>query len=225
MAPASAPLVDNPQNVLQLVPEKVRRVLDCSSGYTARISTYLERGAEEVHAVRRSDEGEDPNTPGISSVLVGDWMKLEPTWEAAYFDCIICDDILARQADPKPLLNHLKRLLSPQGILVLTAPNLQHHKNVLNLLQGEWIYEDRGAITRDHIRFFTGFELVQLMESIGLHTERLTALLLDDDAAFPLDAEGYVTHDRIRIGPLTPEEHKNFLVDTYALLATHNAGA
>lgn len=217
--------IDNPANVLHLIPNRLGKVLDCSSGYSVRAATYLERGATEIVGVRRGDEGDDPGTEGVSAVLVGNWMKLAPAYANGHFDCIVCDDVVARLLDPLPMLIRLAKLLSPSGLFIVTAPNLQYYRNVLDLVQAEWVYRERGAITRAHLRFFTGFELTQVLLTAGLHCERLTATIMDQPENFPLDETGHVQQGRIRIGPLTNDEYQNFLVDTYAVLATRAPGA
>lgn len=83
---------------------------------------------------------------------------IEPMIEALdgkTFDRVLLLDIVEHLVRPEPLLNQIKRVLKPQGRLILSVPNIANVTIRLSLLFGRFDYTERGILDKTHVRFFT----------------------------------------------------------------------
>ena len=203
--------------LLRYFPACLTRVLDCACGPAARVSEFRSRGAIEVQAVAHT--GTPQECQEYDAVHACDLVVDPLPYPAQHFDFILCHDVLARLRDPEPLLRRLRPLLAPEGALLVTVPNLQNHPYVVGLVEGRWSHEPEGALARPHIRFFTGSELLRLLQKTGYQVQRTSALRFDPPEDFPRDPDTIVRLGRIHIGPLSDDEYRQYLVREYAFLA------
>lgn len=89
------------------------------------------------------------------------------------FDIVLAGDVLEHLRDPGPLLVAAARLLTDEGYLVASIPNIAHGSTRLGLLQGRWDYADDGLLDRTHLRFFTRTTVEELFTEAGLRIEHL----------------------------------------------------
>jgi hypothetical protein len=66
------------------------------------------------------------------------------------------------------VLRDVQRYLKPGGRIVISIPNLANFGVRLNLLRGQFRYQDFGIYDRTHLRFFTRATAEELVESAGL---------------------------------------------------------
>jgi len=83
------------------------------------------------------------------------------------FDVVFASSILEHLPQPENLLQLIKSVLKPNGILIITTPNVAHWSLRLKLLRGHWDYEDYGLLDRTHLRFFTYFTFQKLVSAAG----------------------------------------------------------
>ena|SRR3989344_5514773 len=89
------------------------------------------------------------------------------------FDVVLASAILEHLQNPEMVLEQIRQVLKPKGILVLTLPNIAHWRMRLNLLLGNWNYEDYGILDRTHLRFFTYFTAVKLVRRSGFRVKKV----------------------------------------------------
>ena len=72
------------------------------------------------------------------------------------YDLIMALDVLEHLKEPYKILEKLSGLLTPNGKILLSLPNI-NNGNVLKRLifQDRWDYADAGILDRTHIHFFT----------------------------------------------------------------------
>jgi len=94
----------------------------------------------------------------------------------ASFDAVLFCEVLEHlQADPIRVLRELKRVLKPDGHLILTTPNVARLENVSRLIAGENIYDPYsgyGPYGR-HNREYNKHELALLLKYAGFEVEAL----------------------------------------------------
>ena len=108
-------------------------------------------------------------------VIVADAATWDPDFKEESFDAIVMADVLEHVEDPVSLLRKYVPYLSPQGVLVLSVPNIRYHEILGGLAQGRFDYQEQGILDRSHLRFFTRKTLVELLEQTGLQIETLGA--------------------------------------------------
>lgn len=208
----------DPDALLAFVPAAARRVLDCGCGDGTRARALRDRGIPEILCVPAP--GEEPhNREDFPCAFLLDPASPQLPADIAPFDVILCQDTLARLRDPEPLLAAFRDALHPGGLIIATAPNLQHHQNVLMLAQGRWTQGTDGALARKHLRFFTAIELIRLFERAGFAQAKCTPLVEDPPEAFPRDDTRTVRTGRFTIGPLSDREYRAWLTREYLVLA------
>ncbi|MBL4608193.1 MAG: class I SAM-dependent methyltransferase, partial [Pseudomonadales bacterium] len=74
----------------------------------------------------------------------------------AYFDLIICNDVIEHLPDTDHFLQTIKKKMDPNGMLIGSIPNVRYYRNLRSLIfSGQWEYTDSGILDRTHLRFFT----------------------------------------------------------------------
>lgn len=94
-----------------------------------------------------------------------------------YFDVVVMNDVLEHMAWPEPALALAKRIMKPQGTLILSLPNVQFLLNVLDLVKrNDWEYRDSGILDRTHFRFYTTRSAKRLLEQNGFQVEQIVGI-------------------------------------------------
>lgn len=102
----------------------------------------------------------------IAKVTQGNVETMELSFDVN-FDYIILGDILEHLVNPEILLSKLKKHLSPNGAIITSIPNILHYSAMLQILGGSFEYSDFGILDRTHLRFFTKYNSVKLLEQCG----------------------------------------------------------
>ena len=89
------------------------------------------------------------------------------------YDCIVAADVLEHMADPLHAVGSLRDMLSRDGRLVVSLPNIAHLAIRAQLASGRFDYQDRGPLDRTHLRFFTRRTAIELLTSAGLRIDRV----------------------------------------------------
>ena len=152
---------------MEMVPDK-SKVLELGAA-TGFMGEWLKK------AKRCQVIGVDINSdakPDIAGDLeaVTTWRKIEAKGK---YGVVLASAILEHLRDPELALEHIRKILKQKGILVLTLPNIAHWRMRLNLLLGNWNYEDYGILDRTHLRFFTYFTAVKLVRRSGFRVKKV----------------------------------------------------
>ncbi len=83
------------------------------------------------------------------------------------FDFIFCGDIVEHVIAPCLLLKNLQRLLSPQGYLVISVPNIAQLPYRIRLFLGNFDYQETGVLDRTHLHLYTYKTALALIEGSG----------------------------------------------------------
>ena len=98
---------------------------------------------------------------GIHAVLFRADAHMLP-FENALFDCVVLTEVLEHVFSPVRVLEEIRRVLKPDGILVLSAPN---NLSVSNILRHVFKKDPRDQDM--HFSFFDPFSLRQLLRLAG----------------------------------------------------------
>ncbi len=173
--------------MLAFIPAGSRKILDVgcgSGGFGAGIRHRLACevwGIEpDADAVRKAEHNLDRVVHGY----FGPELSLPP----GYFDCIVFNDVLEHLLNPAAALQYAGTLLSDEGVVVASIPNIGHFPTVWRLvMHGEWQYRERGVLDKTHLRFFTRSSIRNLFQETGFQVQRIEGI----NACFKMeDADG-----------------------------------
>ncbi len=164
------------EDVLQLIPETAKRILDLGCG-TGRLGEALAaRQSATVVGVEISPEAADAARGRLERVVIGDLEGDDVEFEPGSFDCIVGADVLEHLRRPDVVLKKVRRWLAPDGCLVTSIPNVRNHTVIRSLLAGNWAYESAGLLDSDHVRFFTRREIQKLLFRCGFEIEQMASV-------------------------------------------------
>ncbi len=151
------------------LPAETRYLLSigCASGRTeALLKEQL--GLTEVVGVEFEPAIAEQARAVLDTVHVGDIEVLDLPYPAGYFDAILCLDVLEHLRDPWGVLaDKLRPLLAPNGVIVVSVPNVRYWMVLWRLSQGQWEYARRGILDIGHLRFFTPRTARQMLTDAG----------------------------------------------------------
>lgn len=83
------------------------------------------------------------------------------------FDYIIFGDVLEHLRHPEEVVRMCRDLLTENGYIVASIPNLMHISVMEELIEGRFPYGDAGLLDRTHIHFFTYYEIMKMFDEAG----------------------------------------------------------
>ncbi|MGD0328612.1 MAG: class I SAM-dependent methyltransferase [Minisyncoccia bacterium] len=190
--------------MLEFIPRDAKKILDigCAEGvFSALVKKQREAevwGIEINETVATRAQGK------IDVVLVGDITNLLGKLPEAYFDCVICNDVLEHLADPYSVLFALKEKLSDNGVVVFSLPNVRHLGNLKNLLvKKDWQYRDAGILDATHLRFFTEKSIRRMFDDLGFELITLRGMN-------PIRSLKFILFNIFTLGLLSDARHLQF---------------
>lgn len=152
-----------------LLPAGTHRLLSigCASGRTeAMLKERL--GLVEVVGVELEPAIAEQARAALDAVHIGDIETLDLPYPAGYFDAILCLDVLEHLRDPwEVLAGKLRPLLAPDGVIIVSVPNVRYWVVLWRLFWGQWGYARRGILDIGHLRFFTPRTARQMLTETG----------------------------------------------------------
>lgn len=131
-----------------------------------------------VDAVELDPEMAERVRPLCRKLIVGD--LADPGLLAALgpsrYRVIVAADVIEHLASPEALVGRLARFLDPDGMLLLSVPNVAYAGVIADLLRGRFEYRDEGLLDRTHLRFYTRDSLSRLLEGNGFHVQEWAAV-------------------------------------------------
>jgi 2-polyprenyl-3-methyl-5-hydroxy-6-metoxy-1,4-benzoquinol methylase len=165
------------REMLPFVPVQVQRVLElgCAEGVFA--ATVKERTGAEVWGIESNPQAADRARTVIDRVLVGNADQEISELPDAYFDAILCNDVLEHLVNPVATLTSLRNKLKPEGVVVASIPNIRYAPALSKVVfRRDFPQDDEGIFDRTHLRFFTRKSIVRLFETAGFTMRRMKGI-------------------------------------------------
>ena len=150
-----------------------KKVLDagCNKGYLCK--EFRNNGCSAV-GIEADAESAEFARQFCDKVITADLEQLkELPYPDNYFDAMVFADILEHLKDPSLTLRWLKKYLKPEGLIIVSLPNIARLDIRLKLLLGKFDYEDAGIMDKTHLRFFTLSSAKKLIQSCGYKVIRI----------------------------------------------------
>ena len=101
----------------------------------------------------------------MRNVLLHDLEKGLPLQKIdSEYDFIICSHVLEHICYPEMLLNDIYKLMHNESILIVCLPNIMHYKSRLELLKGNFYYDQGGVWDSTHFKWYTYSTAIKLLE-------------------------------------------------------------
>jgi len=145
------------QDLLERVPLTARVVLDVGCGTAALAAHYRRRNPR----ARLLGIDKDPAIAAIAIERLDELATVDVEVDPLPFDvsegidCIVYGDILEHLADPWTVLTRQAEALTPDGMILMCVPNVEHWSFAERLLRGVWDYEPTGLFDNTHLRWFS----------------------------------------------------------------------
>ncbi|MFM7426279.1 MAG: methyltransferase domain-containing protein [Elainella sp.] len=156
-----------------------KRVIDfgCATGYLARL--LRARGCEVV-GIEINERAAKIAEDYCEQVIVADldYITLTELLPDQKFDVAVFGDVLEHLRNPWELLEEVRQILTSDGYVVASIPNVGHGAVRLALLKGQFQYEPLGLLDNTHLRFFTRETVIDLFEQSGYTIDKIDPTLM-----------------------------------------------
>jgi 2-polyprenyl-3-methyl-5-hydroxy-6-metoxy-1,4-benzoquinol methylase len=111
--------------------------------------------------------------------LIIDFFNTDTKLPTKYFDLIVFNDVLEHMYDPWEAMIKAKTLLSKDGIIIISIPNIRHKSIIKNLLwNDDFTYEKNGILDITHIRFFTRSTIMKIFTELKFEIIKVSPIKL-----------------------------------------------
>jgi SAM-dependent methyltransferase len=144
-------------DLLERIPLTARVVLDVGCGSGSLAEAYRKRNPR----ARLLGIDKDPSLAAVAVERLDELATVDVEDDPLPFDvsegidCIIYGDILEHLRDPWPVLERQAAALTPDGVILICIPNLEHWSFAERLLRGTWDYEPSGLLDDTHLRWYS----------------------------------------------------------------------
>lgn len=162
-----------PEDVVRIVPKEAETVLSFGSGSGELEATLMRRGAKLTAAPLDSVIGAGVEARGIE-VVYGDAHTVLEAVSDRRFDCILMLELLHLAPEPTRLLEELSKVLSDNGTLVISVPNMLK-AHVLARLRRRPTPSDV-EFSHSGVHFCSYWQVKKWFEAAGLRISSTTAI-------------------------------------------------
>lgn len=160
--------------ILEFLPKvALKKILEIGPGegnFSKLIKTHA-----EYWAVEMNDDLEIGDR--FTKVLKGKYEDVSRELPYAYFDIIVCNDVIEHMEDHEAFLRNIQIKMAKNASIVGSIPNVRYYKNLLNLLiKKDWQYKDEGILDRTHLRFFTEKSFTETVKKMGYKISKIKGI-------------------------------------------------
>lgn len=161
-------------DLFKLLPPNAKIIIElgCGIGTLGEQFKRLNPHCQYI-GIERNSEKAKIAAKRLDWVIVGDIEELDIQsfgMTLGTVDCLICGELLPSLNNPWELLRRYSLMLSPEGQVLASIPNVQYWQRLVNLMRGEWENPDG---KRQH--WFALESIKSLFVQAGLHVYELQA--------------------------------------------------
>jgi SAM-dependent methyltransferase len=170
-------------------------------------------------------EAADSATSRGIPTIVADLASTVPL-ESEKYDLVLCVDVLEHLLDPTHCVEEARRILKPNGLLVVNVPNHFTLSGRLRIILGSGIdsikfFPQRADWNYPHVRFFRHSSIVELLDRCKLQIDE------DWSGQFPSIpvVNRFNNFSGFRVGKFAASHWPNLFAGGFFLLARRGSGA
>jgi|GEM_PF-542531 len=172
---------NNPRPDIQsLVDDSAKTILDIGCGSGIMGLELKKKNTAEIWGVELNESAALKARQHLDCVLQGPIERNIELLPEDYFDTIIFADVIEHLVNPAEVLESIKPKLHKNGQLILSIPNVRFWNVIVNLLEGNWEYEETGILDKTHLRFFTYSSILNLLRCAGYDIVSTIAVVSKD---------------------------------------------
>jgi len=105
---------------------------------------------------------------------------MEARFERARFDAVTMINVIEHLPDPLSELQEVRRILKPQGVVLIRTPNFECHANLRSMRQGK---QPTAGVTVEHLYYFTRETIQKMLKKVGFEVAKITTFNVRDGEA------------------------------------------
>jgi 2-polyprenyl-3-methyl-5-hydroxy-6-metoxy-1,4-benzoquinol methylase len=137
-----------------MMPSKTKNVLSIGCGGGATEGILAEQGIQVTAVPLDSVIGACAAARGVE-ITLPDFEKALEMLAGRSFDCILFMNVLEHLPNPVSILSRYGKLLTPDGVVLINAPNFHHIKVWRDLMCGEITWQQRRDFDESRLHFTT----------------------------------------------------------------------
>lgn len=152
-----------------------KKILDLGCCWGGLFNSFIKRG-QEIYGVEIDSSSASIGKEKGYHIIEGDLEEentIKEIEKIAPFDAILSLDVLEHLKDPWGFLKKIKSVISKNGFIFATIPNVAHWKIRIKILLGNFEYEEEGTFDKNHLRFFNLKTTKKLFEDCGFKVEKI----------------------------------------------------
>ncbi len=161
--------------ILELIPGTAKSILDLGCGNGSLAKLVKERQSCHVTGIELNKPAAAIAKSILDTCICDNLNRYDPRLTNKKYDCIILADILEHLISPWAVLKKFSHVLTENGTIVTSIPNVAHPWIISQLQKGLFRYELAGILDMTHLRFFTKTTIGQLFYKAGLKIKSMRA--------------------------------------------------
>lgn len=154
--------------VLAMVPANAKHILDIGCGAGDNAIALVSKGYI-VDGITLSDEEASVAKNVMRKVFVFNLENGIPGTISEKYDVIILSHVLEHICYPDKLLNGIKSIIKPSSRIIVALPNIMNYKSRLQLMAGNFNYQEAGIWDYTHFRWYTCSTAEKLLKQNGFN--------------------------------------------------------
>jgi 2-polyprenyl-3-methyl-5-hydroxy-6-metoxy-1,4-benzoquinol methylase len=167
--------------MLKFLPVSSGAILDVGCGEGNFIaSARKNRIIKEAWGIEPNKEAAIVAANKVDRVMVGTFDLVVQDLPRGHFDVVFFNDVLEHMVDPDRAISKCHEILSDQGYIAASIPNVRYVTNLFNLIiKKDWYYADSGILDRTHLRFFTKKSIERFIQDAGFELMHIEGINLN----------------------------------------------
>jgi 2-polyprenyl-3-methyl-5-hydroxy-6-metoxy-1,4-benzoquinol methylase len=153
-----------------LLPHSVSNILDVGAGCgTALVRIQSLYPSSIITGIDNSKTAIDNGKLDTQSLIIHDLNEGLPSrLPCSSYDLVLCLDVLEHLIQPDKLLNDIRPIISNNGCIIVSLPNLRYWQICYDLVvNGDFIYKNQGIMDYTHVRWFTHRSAIRMFIETG----------------------------------------------------------